>query len=64
MVGLGAARLIQERDLTPELLGAVIEELSADRALTLRMALAARAARVVDAATKVADLCLAAGAHA
>ena len=64
MVRSGAARIIQERDLTPESLGEAIAELSADRGVTLHMALAARAARVVDAADRVADQCLAAGAHA
>jgi UDP-N-acetylglucosamine--N-acetylmuramyl-(pentapeptide) pyrophosphoryl-undecaprenol N-acetylglucosamine transferase len=64
MVAGGAARIIQERDLTAESLGEAIAQLSADRAVTLRMAQAARAARVVDAATRVADLCLAAGARA
>jgi UDP-N-acetylglucosamine--N-acetylmuramyl-(pentapeptide) pyrophosphoryl-undecaprenol N-acetylglucosamine transferase len=64
MVRLGAGRIIQERDLSPERLGEVIASLSADRGLTLRMAQAARAARVVDAAAQVADLCLAAGARA
>jgi UDP-N-acetylglucosamine--N-acetylmuramyl-(pentapeptide) pyrophosphoryl-undecaprenol N-acetylglucosamine transferase len=64
MVRSGAARIIQERDLTAESLGEVIAQLSADRGVTLRMAQAARAARVVDAASAVADLCLAAGARA
>jgi len=64
MVRSGAARIIQERDLTAESLGDAIAALSADRGLTLRMALASRAARVVDAADRVADLCLAAGAQA
>ena len=64
MVRIGAARIIQERDLTAESLGAAIAALSEDRSVTLRMAQAARAARVVDAADRVADLCLAAGAHA
>jgi UDP-N-acetylglucosamine--N-acetylmuramyl-(pentapeptide) pyrophosphoryl-undecaprenol N-acetylglucosamine transferase len=64
MVRSGAARIIQERDLNAASLGDAIAALSADRGLTLRMALAARAARVVDAADRVADLCLAAGAPA
>jgi UDP-N-acetylglucosamine--N-acetylmuramyl-(pentapeptide) pyrophosphoryl-undecaprenol N-acetylglucosamine transferase len=64
MVQSGAARIIQERDLTPESLGEVIASLSADRDIALRMAQASRAARVVDAAERVADLCLAAGARA
>jgi UDP-N-acetylglucosamine--N-acetylmuramyl-(pentapeptide) pyrophosphoryl-undecaprenol N-acetylglucosamine transferase len=64
MVKSGAARLIQERDLTPERLGEVIGELIADRARLLKMAEAARGLRVVDAAAQLADLCIAAGAHA
>jgi UDP-N-acetylglucosamine--N-acetylmuramyl-(pentapeptide) pyrophosphoryl-undecaprenol N-acetylglucosamine transferase len=64
MVRLGAARIIPERDLDAESLGKAIADLSADRGLSLHMARAARAARVVDAADRVADLCLAAGAHA
>ncbi len=43
MVGVGAARIIQERDLNPEALSAIIAELSADRATLLKMAEAARA---------------------
>jgi UDP-N-acetylglucosamine--N-acetylmuramyl-(pentapeptide) pyrophosphoryl-undecaprenol N-acetylglucosamine transferase len=64
MVELGAARIIPERDLTPEHLSGVIAELAADRAKLLKMAQAARRARVTDAATRLADLCIAAGAHA
>jgi UDP-N-acetylglucosamine--N-acetylmuramyl-(pentapeptide) pyrophosphoryl-undecaprenol N-acetylglucosamine transferase len=64
MVRAGAARIIQERDLTPERLGEAIAELSADRGVALRMAQASRAARVVDAAARVADLCLTAGGRA
>jgi UDP-N-acetylglucosamine--N-acetylmuramyl-(pentapeptide) pyrophosphoryl-undecaprenol N-acetylglucosamine transferase len=64
MVNSGAARLIQERDLTPERLGAAISELIADRARLLAMAAAARGSRVIDAAAKLADLCVAAGAPA
>jgi UDP-N-acetylglucosamine--N-acetylmuramyl-(pentapeptide) pyrophosphoryl-undecaprenol N-acetylglucosamine transferase len=64
MVGVGAARIIQERDLTPETLSGIIAELIADRATMLKMAEAARAARITDAASRLADLCMAAGAHA
>jgi UDP-N-acetylglucosamine--N-acetylmuramyl-(pentapeptide) pyrophosphoryl-undecaprenol N-acetylglucosamine transferase len=63
MVRNGAARLIQERYLTPERLGEAISELVADRARLLRMAEAARGSRVIDAAAQLADLCIAAGAH-
>ena len=64
MVKSGAARLIQERDLTPERLGEAIGELINDRKRLLSMAQAARGSRIVDAAAQLADLCIAAGAHA
>ena len=64
MVRSGAARLIQERELTPERLGEALGELSKDRARLLKMAEAARASRVIDAASQLADLCIAAGARA
>jgi UDP-N-acetylglucosamine--N-acetylmuramyl-(pentapeptide) pyrophosphoryl-undecaprenol N-acetylglucosamine transferase len=64
MVRSGAARLIQERDLTPERMGAAIGELASDRARLLAMAEAARGSRTIDAAARLADLCIAAGAHA
>jgi UDP-N-acetylglucosamine--N-acetylmuramyl-(pentapeptide) pyrophosphoryl-undecaprenol N-acetylglucosamine transferase len=64
MVNSGAARIIQERDLEPDTLSGIIAELVADRAKLLKMAQAARGARVTDAAARLADLCIAAGAHA
>ena len=64
MVAVGAARIIQERDLTPDTLSAVIAELSADRGKLLQMAQAARGARITDAAVRLAELCVAAGAPA
>jgi UDP-N-acetylglucosamine--N-acetylmuramyl-(pentapeptide) pyrophosphoryl-undecaprenol N-acetylglucosamine transferase len=64
LVKSGAAQIIQERDLTPERLAEAIGALAADRGAALKMAQASRAARVVDAADRAADLCLAAGAHA
>jgi UDP-N-acetylglucosamine--N-acetylmuramyl-(pentapeptide) pyrophosphoryl-undecaprenol N-acetylglucosamine transferase len=64
MVESGAARIIQERDLTPDVLSGIIGELAADRAKLLKMAQAARGARITDAAARLADLCIAAGAHA
>jgi UDP-N-acetylglucosamine--N-acetylmuramyl-(pentapeptide) pyrophosphoryl-undecaprenol N-acetylglucosamine transferase len=64
MVRSGAARVIQERDLTPERLGEAISELVADRPRLLKMAEAARGSRVIDAAARLADFCIAAGAHA
>jgi UDP-N-acetylglucosamine--N-acetylmuramyl-(pentapeptide) pyrophosphoryl-undecaprenol N-acetylglucosamine transferase len=64
MVRVGAARIIQERDLTPEKLGATLTELLADKARLLTMAQAARAGRVIDAAAQLADLCVLAGATA
>jgi UDP-N-acetylglucosamine--N-acetylmuramyl-(pentapeptide) pyrophosphoryl-undecaprenol N-acetylglucosamine transferase len=64
MVEAGAARIIQERDLTPERLSGIIAELVVDRAQMLKMAEAARSARITDAAARLADLWIAAGAHA
>ena len=64
MVSIGAARIIQERDLTPQSLSEILSELLADRAQLLKMAEAARTARITDAATRLADLCIAAGAPA
>lgn len=61
MVRIGAGRVLQERDLTPDSLSACILELTADRARTLKMAEAARSSRNVDAAARLADLCMAAG---
>jgi UDP-N-acetylglucosamine--N-acetylmuramyl-(pentapeptide) pyrophosphoryl-undecaprenol N-acetylglucosamine transferase len=64
MVGIGAARIIHERDLTPETLSEVLGELLCDRARLLKMAEAARGVRITDAAARLADLCMAAGAQA
>ena len=64
MVGVGAGRVLQERDMTVDSLSACIGELTADRTRLLDMAEAARGARVIDAAAQVADLCMAAGAPA
>jgi UDP-N-acetylglucosamine--N-acetylmuramyl-(pentapeptide) pyrophosphoryl-undecaprenol N-acetylglucosamine transferase len=64
MVRSGAARLIQERDLTPERLGELISGLVGDRPRLLKMAEAARGSRVIDAAAQLADLCIAVGARA
>jgi UDP-N-acetylglucosamine--N-acetylmuramyl-(pentapeptide) pyrophosphoryl-undecaprenol N-acetylglucosamine transferase len=64
MVHIGAGRVLQERDMTADTLSACIAELTADRERMLKMANAARRARVIDAAQQVADSCLAAGAVA
>ena len=61
MVRVGAARLLPERDLTAETLSEELALLTADRPRMLEMARAARASRNVDAAARLADLCLAAG---
>ena len=57
----GAGRILQERDMTAESLSAGIAELTLDRPRMLKMAEAARALRNIDAAARLADLCLAAG---
>ena len=62
LVSVGAGRVMQERDMTPESLSACIADLTGDRSRLLAMAEAARRSRVIDAATQVADLCMAAGA--
>jgi len=64
LVAVGAARMIPERELTPERLSATIADLTASRASMLKMAEAARAQRVIDAASRLADECITAGAHA
>jgi UDP-N-acetylglucosamine--N-acetylmuramyl-(pentapeptide) pyrophosphoryl-undecaprenol N-acetylglucosamine transferase len=64
LVRVGAARVLQERDMTPETLCAGIVELTAERPRMLAMAQAARRSRVIDAAAQVAECCLAAGARA
>lgn len=61
MVRIGAARVLPERELTPDALSACIAELTADRAQMLKMAQAARSARNIEAASRMADLCIAAG---
>jgi UDP-N-acetylglucosamine--N-acetylmuramyl-(pentapeptide) pyrophosphoryl-undecaprenol N-acetylglucosamine transferase len=60
MVRIGAARVMQERDLTSERLGACLAALTASRANMLKMAEAARGVRVIDAAAQLADACIAA----
>ncbi|MDP9064555.1 MAG: undecaprenyldiphospho-muramoylpentapeptide beta-N-acetylglucosaminyltransferase [Pseudomonadota bacterium] len=64
LVSVGAARVIAERNLSAETLAACLTELTADRARLLAMAQSARRTRVIDAATQVADSCLAAGVPA
>jgi UDP-N-acetylglucosamine--N-acetylmuramyl-(pentapeptide) pyrophosphoryl-undecaprenol N-acetylglucosamine transferase len=64
LVGVGAGRVLQERDMTADSLCACIADLTADRGRMLKMAEAARTGRIVDAAVRVADLCAAAGAAA
>jgi UDP-N-acetylglucosamine--N-acetylmuramyl-(pentapeptide) pyrophosphoryl-undecaprenol N-acetylglucosamine transferase len=64
MVHIGAGRVLQERDLTAESLSACIVDLTGDRDRMRRMAIAARGARVTDAALQVANLCASAGVPA
>ncbi len=64
LVRIGAARVLKERDLTPDTLSSSLAELTADRARMLEMAQAARAARNTDAAAQLAELCIAAGTDA
>jgi UDP-N-acetylglucosamine--N-acetylmuramyl-(pentapeptide) pyrophosphoryl-undecaprenol N-acetylglucosamine transferase len=57
----GAALLVQERDLSAELLAQRLRDLLADRARLTRMAQAARRLAWHDAAERIADHCLDAG---
>ncbi|WP_295881322.1 undecaprenyldiphospho-muramoylpentapeptide beta-N-acetylglucosaminyltransferase [uncultured Thiohalocapsa sp.] len=54
----GAARLVIQRDLTPELLAGHLRELLADADKRLAMAEAGRAKARIDAAERIADACL------
>ena len=62
LVAVGAAELIQERDLTPDALAARLDALLGDRARCLAMAEAARGLAKPDAAAVIADACLAVAA--
>lgn len=64
MVNAGAGLVMQERDMTADALSERIRELTLNREAMLRMAGAARSLRRIDAADRVADCCLAAGAGA
>lgn len=57
----GAARIVQQRDLTHEMLANVLHELLQDRARLHRMAEHARSQAQPQATQRVADACLAAG---
>ncbi|MFP5358045.1 MAG: undecaprenyldiphospho-muramoylpentapeptide beta-N-acetylglucosaminyltransferase [Gammaproteobacteria bacterium] len=61
LVDGGAAQLVQERDLSAELLAQRLRDLLADRARLARMAQAARRLAWHDAAERIADHCLDAG---
>ncbi len=63
MVQVGAGIIVQERDLTDEILSQQIATLTTDRRRLLKMAEAARAMRVTDAAVTLANLCMEAGMH-
>ena len=58
LVDVGAAVLIPEEKLTPELLGQTVKQLFLTRDRLLNMAKAARSKAVIDAATRVAGHCL------
>lgn len=60
LVQVGAARLVQEKDLTPERLARELEDLLSDRARLIAMAQAARAAAWTHATDSIADACLSA----
>jgi UDP-N-acetylglucosamine--N-acetylmuramyl-(pentapeptide) pyrophosphoryl-undecaprenol N-acetylglucosamine transferase len=58
MVRGGAARLVQERDLTAPALSSLLAELLAGRPRLLAMATAARSQRITDAAERLAQACM------
>jgi len=64
LVASGAARLVPEKSLNAAVLGGLIAELIGSRQKLLAMAEAARAAAVTDAAARIADFCISAGAAA
>jgi UDP-N-acetylglucosamine--N-acetylmuramyl-(pentapeptide) pyrophosphoryl-undecaprenol N-acetylglucosamine transferase len=59
LVRLGGARLIQEKDLTPEMLAGTLQPILADPELRRHMAVAARRAARPDALDRIVDICLA-----
>ena len=61
LVQAGAAKLIQERDLTPQVLADVLSEVLADHAGLLRMAQAARQQAQPQSCQRIVDACLQAG---
>jgi UDP-N-acetylglucosamine--N-acetylmuramyl-(pentapeptide) pyrophosphoryl-undecaprenol N-acetylglucosamine transferase len=61
MVAAGAASLVAEGDEFVKRLGTAFEELN-DRPRLLRMAIAARGQAKPDAARRIAEICLEAGA--
>ncbi|MDM4770657.1 undecaprenyldiphospho-muramoylpentapeptide beta-N-acetylglucosaminyltransferase [Solimonas sp. SE-A11] len=61
LVAAGAAQLVQERDLNPELLAALLGTMLADRAALARMGEAARRAAWTDATARIVAECLAQG---
>ncbi len=61
LVAAGAAQLVQERDLNPELLSALLSALLSDRAALARMGEAARRAAWTDATERIVAECLAQG---
>lgn len=58
LVKTGAARLIQERDLTPDLLAGTLQPILADPALRRHMAVAARSAARPEALDRIVRICL------
>ncbi len=59
LVRLGAARLIQEKDLSPEMLAGTLQPMLADAELRRHMAVAARRAARADALDRIVHICLA-----
>jgi UDP-N-acetylglucosamine--N-acetylmuramyl-(pentapeptide) pyrophosphoryl-undecaprenol N-acetylglucosamine transferase len=61
LVAAGAAQLVQERDLNPELLAELLRTMLSDRAALARMGEAARRAAWTDATERIVAECLAQG---
>lgn len=61
LVQAGAAKLIQERELTPQILADVLADLLSDHATLLRMAKAARQQAQPQSCQRIVDACLQAG---
>jgi UDP-N-acetylglucosamine--N-acetylmuramyl-(pentapeptide) pyrophosphoryl-undecaprenol N-acetylglucosamine transferase len=58
LVSAGAARILQERDLTPASLAETLRPILADPDMRRRMAVAARSTARPEALARIVDVCL------